>query len=57
LDGETLTFELSDDKIIDNKNNEWSIEDMLDKLEIVDTFGHFWFAWAAFYPQTELYNA
>jgi hypothetical protein len=57
LNGETLEFELSDNKIIDNKNNEWTVKDMKEKLEIVDTFGHFWFAWAAFFPDTELYNA
>ena len=57
LDGETLTFELDNGKIVDNNGNEWTVPDMIEKLEIVDTFGHFWFAWAAFYPQTELYNA
>ena len=57
LDGETLTFELDNGKIVDNKGNEWTVPDMIEKLEIVDTFGHFWFAWAAFYPQTDLYNA
>ena len=50
-----MTFELKNDIIIDNKNNEWTVEDMIDKLKIVDTFGHFWFAWAAFFPQTDLY--
>ena len=38
---------LSDDMI-----KEWDIEDMKEKLEIVDTFGHFWFAWAAFFPES-----
>jgi hypothetical protein len=56
LNGETLQFELKDNKIVDNKNNEWNIKDMADKLEIVDTFGHFWFAWAAFFPETEVYT-
>ena len=57
FEGETLNFELSNNKILDNNGNEWTINDMKDKLEIVDTFGHFWFAWAAFFPETELYNA
>ena len=57
LNGEKLTFELSNNKIIDNKNNEWTVQEMADKLEIVDTFGHFWFSWAAFFPETELYEA
>ena len=57
LDGETLTFELSDDKIVDNNGNEWTVADMNGKLEVVDTFGHFWFSWASFFQDTELYNA
>jgi hypothetical protein len=56
LDGKTLKFGLSNNKIIDDKNNEWGVDDMNEKLEIVDTFGHFWFAWTAFFPQTGLYN-
>jgi hypothetical protein len=56
LNEETLTFEYENNKIIDNKNKEWTVEDMIEKLEIVDTFGHFWFAWLAFFPKTELYN-
>ena len=47
---------MKNNKIIDNKNNEWGIEDMKEKLEIVDTFGHFWFAWAAFFPETKIYK-
>ena len=57
LNGETLTFELINNKIMDNNNNEWAIDDMREKLEIADTFGHFWFAWAAFFPDTELYES
>ena len=57
LDGETLTFELSDDKFIDNNGTEWTVVDMNKKLEIVDTFGHFWFSWTSFYPDTDLYSA
>ena len=56
LDGETLTFELDDGKIVDNNGNGWTVPYMEEKLEIVDTFGHFWFSWASFYPQTDLYN-
>jgi len=57
LDTETLQFSLEGNEIKDNNGNTWTIVDMKEKLEIVDTFGHFWFAWAAFYPQTELYGA
>lgn len=57
LDGETLEFSLDGDEIKDNNGNVWTVVDMIEKLEIVDTFGHFWFAWAAFFPGTELYNA
>ena len=56
LDGETLTFELDDGKIVDNNGNEWTVPGLDEKLEIVDTFGHFWFSWAAFYPHPDLYN-
>lgn len=57
LSGETLNFELKNNKIIDNNGDEWSIEEMKEKLKRADTFGHFWFAWAAFFPQTEIYKA
>jgi len=57
LKAETLNFEFKNNKIMDNNGNEWTVEDMIDKIEIVDTFGHFWFAWAAFFPNTELYQA
>lgn len=57
LNGKTLNFELKNNKTIDNNGIEWAIEKMKNELKIVDTFGHFWFAWAAFFPQTELYNA
>jgi len=57
FNGETLIFELKDNKIVDNNGKEWTVEEMFTTLEVVDTFGHFWFAWAAFFPGTELYNA
>ena len=50
-----LTFSLKDQSIIDNKNNVWTVNDMKDKLEEIPTFGHFWFSWTSFYPDTELY--
>jgi hypothetical protein len=43
-------------EILDNNGKKWTIEEMSEKLEIVDTFGHFWFAWTAFFPQTDVYN-
>jgi len=57
LDGETLRFEIKNNKIIDGNDSEWTVNDMKEKLEIVDTFGHFWFAWAAFYPETDVYKS
>jgi hypothetical protein len=52
---EEIRFELKNNNIIDNSGNRWSVEKMKDELEVVDTFGHFWFAWAAFFPQTDVH--
>ena len=57
FENQTLQFSLEGNEIKDQDGNTWTVQDMLDKLKIVDTFGHFWFAWAAFFPETELYNA
>jgi len=57
LDGKTLKFSLDGSEIKDNNGDTWTVGDMAEKLEIVDTFGHFWFSWAAFFPDTELYGA
>lgn len=51
-----LRFNLENNEIRDDDGNKWTIEDMKERLVIVDTFGHFWFAWAAFFPETEVYN-
>jgi hypothetical protein len=56
LDGEILTFQITDNKIIDQTGREWTIQEMIANLETLDTFGHFWFAWAAFFPNTEVYG-
>jgi len=56
LDEEVLEFSIKDDKIIDKNGKEWTVKEMNSKLKIVDTFGHFWFSWASFYPETKLYG-
>ncbi len=59
IDNETLTFELKDSKLVDSKGNEWNFdgESGGKKLERIGTVsGHFWLAWVAFYPNTELYK-
>jgi len=56
LGNEVLEFFIKGNKFMDNKDNEWTVNEMLNKLKVVDTFGHFWFAWAAFFPETELYE-
>ncbi|MBL7055374.1 DUF3179 domain-containing protein [Candidatus Woesearchaeota archaeon] len=55
FEGEALEFRIENDKILDNKKGEWDVNEMSSKLEVVDTFGHFWFSWVSFYPETELY--
>ena len=52
-----LNFNLENNKIKDSSGKEYSVEDLGSELKRVDTFGHFWFAWLGFYPQTELYKA
>jgi len=56
FEGETLQFNIDNNEIKDQNGNTWTVQEMADKLEIVDTFGHFWFAWAAFFPETDLYE-
>jgi thiol-disulfide isomerase/thioredoxin len=65
LDGETLTFVVQNDHIIDDKTGtEW---DVLGQgiggplagrqLDPVVSINHFWFSWAAFRPETRVYRA
>lgn len=64
INGKTLEFEISDDKLIDkNTNSEWNVEGVavegslkgIKLTRLVHEPG-FWFAWAAFYPDTEVYG-
>ncbi len=63
INGKTLEFQISDDKLIDkNTNSEWNVEGVAvegslkgSKLTRMVHEPGFWFSWAAFYPNTELY--
>jgi thiol-disulfide isomerase/thioredoxin len=65
LDGELLTFGVEDGRIVDDQTGtEW---DVLGqgvsgalagrRLEPVVSINHFWFSWAAFKPETRIYQA
>ena len=65
LDGEVLTFSAEGERIVDEQTgSEW---DLLGKavggplagrtLEPVVSINHFWFSWAAFRPDTRIYQA
>ncbi|MGD8969590.1 MAG: DUF3179 domain-containing (seleno)protein, partial [Anaerolineae bacterium] len=65
LDGETLTFVVEGDRIVDEQTStEW---DVLGQgisgslagrhLDPVVSINHFWFSWAAFRPETRIYRA
>jgi hypothetical protein len=64
LDGQTLTFALEDGQIIDQQTGSvWnargqSISGELEgqELEPVVAINHFWFSWAAFKPETRIYQ-
>ena len=64
VDDRTLTFEARGDDIVDvESGSKWNIfgtaiaGDLEGKqLRTVNAFPHFWFAWAAFYPDTTLYG-
>jgi len=51
-----IEFSIDGNDYVDDTGKAWTREDFSD-LEIVDTFGHFWFSWASFFPETELYGA
>jgi len=64
LDDITLTFEVEDDKILDKQTgSQWNVlgeaisgELSGMQLEPVVAVNHFWFSWAAFKPETRVYN-
>ncbi|MCK7480747.1 MAG: DUF3179 domain-containing protein [Candidatus Moduliflexus flocculans] len=64
LDGTTLDFEFKDGKILDTQTgSEWNIlgqaiagEWKGRHLEPVVAINHFWFSWAAFKPETKVYQ-
>jgi len=64
LDGQVLTFSVDNGAIVDDQTGStWNVfgtamtgELAGAQLEQVNAFPHFWFAWAAFHPDTELYG-
>lgn len=64
LNGQVLTFSASDGAIVDDQTGStWNVfgtaidGDLAgSQLQQVNAFPHFWFAWAAFYPETEIYG-
>jgi hypothetical protein len=64
LDGETLNFHTEGDAIVDEQTgSEWNVlgeavagELEGEELESVTSIDHFWFSWAAFRPETRVYE-
>jgi hypothetical protein len=64
LDGKPLDFEFKDGKILDKQTgSEWNIFGLAvagewkgRQLEPVVSINHFWFSWAAFKPETRVYQ-
>ena len=64
LDGTDLSFRAEGDTIVDEQTGStWNIFGLAtdgelagSQLQPINAFPHFWFAWAAFYPDTELYG-
>ncbi len=64
LDGQTLTFALDGSKIVDNETgSEWDVLGQAvngpltgKQLTPVVAVNHFWFSWAAFKPETRIYQ-
>ncbi|MEO7839866.1 MAG: DUF3179 domain-containing protein [Anaerolineales bacterium] len=64
LDGQTLSFTLVEGKIIDDQTkSEWNIlgqavsgELKGKQLSSLVSINHFWFSWAAFKPETKIYQ-
>ena len=65
MDGLELNFEIADGRIIDQETgSEWNIlgqavdgELVGQQLSPVVAINHFWFSWAAFRPETRVYQA
>ena len=65
LDGQTLTFVLDGDRVLDEQTgSEWDVLGQAvsgpkagSQLEPVVSINHFWFSWAAFRPDTRVYSA
>jgi thiol-disulfide isomerase/thioredoxin len=65
LDGDTLTFVWDGDQIVDEQTrSEWDVlghavsgPEAGSQLAPVVSINHFWFSWAAFRPETRVYNA
>jgi hypothetical protein len=64
LDGQLLTFRFEDNRIVDDQtNSEWNFLGLAvsgdlagQQLEPVVAINHFWFSWAAFKPETRIYQ-
>jgi len=64
LDGRTLTFRYEEDTILDRETgSEWNVlgeavagELEGERLEPIVSIDHFWFSWAAFRPETRVYE-
>ena len=64
LDGETLTFSLDGGRIVDDQTgSEWNVLGQAvggklagQSLTPVVAINHFWFSWAAFKPETRIYQ-
>jgi hypothetical protein len=64
LDGQPLTFTFADGKILDEQTgSEWNIFGLAIAGELkgrqltpVVSINHFWFSWAAFKPETRVYQ-
>ncbi len=64
LDGRTLSFKAVEGAIMDEETSSlWNIFGSATEGELagaqlrsINAFPHFWFAWAAFYPDTEVYG-
>jgi len=65
LDDQLLTFSFDGQKIVDQETNStWNIQGQAiagslsgESLEEVVSINHFWFSWAAFKPETRIYQA
>lgn len=63
VEGETLTFTLADETLVDGAGHRWSFDGVaLDgphegtRLDRIQPHGFYWFAWSKFHPGTEIYG-